>query len=171
MGQRITIEKWAENLEEVTIGRWVRVEGDTLRIGDILCEIITDKVTFEYTIEQPGTLSAIYAAEHSVVPVGYVIAFISEGGEPPDEDIPELNERLLAEHQERSEPDLELDLDAILGSAGGGRKTRAVPAARRMARQAGIELDDVAEWLGAPDRAITVEDVEGYIEQVGGADD
>jgi len=170
MGQRIAIEKWAENLEEVTIGQWVKSEGDTLEIGDILCEIITDKVTFEYTIEQPGTLSAVYAAEHSVVPVGYVIAFVSEGGEPPDEGIGELNERLLAEHQQRSEPDLELDLEAILGSAGGAKKTRAVPAARRLARQAGIDIDDVAQWLGTSDRAITVEDVESYIEQAGGAD-
>ena len=171
MGQRITIEKWAENLEEVTIGRWLCDPGDTLAVGDILCEIITDKVTFEYAIERPGTLAAVYAAEHSVVPVGYVIAYLSHAGEAPDVDIDASNERLLAEHQQKADVALELDLDAILSASGSGKKTRAVPAARRLARQAGVELAQIAAWLGNPQRALSVDDVESYLDQAGDRDD
>ena len=87
MGQRITIEKWAENLEEVTVARWLKTESEQIAAGEVLCEIITDKATFEYTVEDAGVVARIYAAERSVVPVGYVIAFIATAGEQPDPDI------------------------------------------------------------------------------------
>ena len=47
MGRIITIEKWAENLEEVTIGQWRKAEGEQVTNGEVLCEIIHAKVTYE----------------------------------------------------------------------------------------------------------------------------
>ena len=133
MGQRITIEKWAENLEEVTIGRWAKSLGERIGAGEVLCEIITDKVTFEYIVEEGGTLARIYAAERSVVPVGYVIAFIATAGEAPEPDIEAHNEMLIAQYQERTE--LDLDLADLLGESGlSTSRVRATPAARRLAR-------------------------------------
>ncbi len=168
MGQRITIEKWAENLEEVTVARWLRTEGEQIAAGEVLCEIITDKATFEYTVEEGGVVAMIYAAERSVVPVGYVIAFIATAGEQPDPDIKAHNEKLLAEHQQHAE----LDLDDILSAA--GKKTsrlRASPAARRLARQHEIDLKEVADWLAQNADVITEEHVQGYLSDKGGGND
>ncbi len=162
MGQRITIEKWAENLEEVTIGRWLKTEGDHIEAGEVLCEIITDKVTFEYTMEDAGTVAKIYASEASVIPVGYVIAFISAPGEEADPTIEQHNEATLTRYRRQAQPDL--DLDAILGAAKTKRpRRRATPAARRLARRSQIELQDVAEARAEPVDIITENHVREYL--------
>ncbi len=162
MGQRIVIEKWAENLEQVTIGQWFRAEGDRIEIGEVLCEIITDKVTFEYTMEDSGTVARIYAGEGSVLPIGYVIAFISTSGEDTDPAIEQHNEQILAQHREQTQADL--DLDAILGAANTGRsRRRATPPARRLARQNHVELQDVARAQPKPVDIITEEHVREYL--------
>ena len=162
MGQRIIIEKWAENLEEVTIGRWLKAEGDHIEAGEVLCEIITDKVTFEYTIEDAGTVARIYAPEASVIPVGYVIAFISAPSEDADPNIEQNNEELLARHRQQTQPDL--DLDAILGAAKSKRfRQRATPAARRLARRSQVELQDVAAARAEPVDTITEDHVREYL--------
>lgn len=168
MGQRITIEKWAENLEEVTVAGWLKTEGEDIAAGEVLCEIITDKATFEYTVEEGGVVARIYAAERSVVPIGYVIAFIATAGEQPDPDIEARNEKLLAERQQQAE----LDLDDVLSAA--SKKTsrvRATPAARRLARQHEIDLKQVADWLGEDADLITEEHVQGYLSDKGSGND
>jgi len=48
------------------------------------------------------------------------------------------------------------------GSAGAPGRVRAAPAARRLAREHGLSLAQVAEWLGA-DRPLSAEDVERYL--------
>ena len=165
MGELLRIEKWAENLEEVTIGRWLKAEGEQVAAGEPVCEIITEKVTFEYESPLTGTLRRIYASEKSVVPVGYVIAFIAADDEEPPPGIEEENQRLLEAHQ--AQVTLELNFDTArpvqASSARSSRRIRAVPAARRLARQHGISIADVAEALGITDRPITPEDVERYL--------
>lgn len=165
MNQRIIIEKWAENLEEVTIGRWLKQVGESVEAGEVLCEIITDKITFEYTPENSGTVLHIYAAEQSVVPVGYVIACTGDEGELPDPAIISENERLLAEHVQKTNRGLDLELEAILGSAL-AKKTgvRATPAARRIARQNSVSIEEIAAWLSENAEMVRDEDVEAYLQ-------
>ena len=83
MGQPVIIEKWAENLEEVTLSEWLKAEGDPVAVGESLCVIITQKVTFEYECQTEGYLCKQYAPEGSTLPVGYVLAWIGEPGEAP----------------------------------------------------------------------------------------
>ncbi len=162
MGELLRIEKWAENLEEVTIGRWLKAEGDPVAAGEPVCEIITEKVTFEYESPLTGTLRRIYAPEKSVVPVGYVIAFVAADDEEPPPGIEEQNQRLLEAHRAQVALDLNFDAPRAV-SARSSRRVRAVPAARRLARQHGISVADVAEALGITDRPVTPEDVERYM--------
>ncbi|MCD6351541.1 MAG: E3 binding domain-containing protein [Armatimonadetes bacterium] len=168
MGELLRIEKWAENLEEVTMGRWLKAEGEAVEAGDALCEIVTEKVTFEYECPVSGVLLKIYAPEKSVLPVGYVFAYVGEPSEKPPVEIEEENQRLLEAHAAKVR--LTVDLGEARKAAGdqrqaaAPRRVRAAPAARRLARQHGLSLADVAEWLGE-DRPLTVEDVERYLEQ------
>ena len=112
MGELIVIEKWAENLDEVTVNEWLVADGASFQEGDSLCEIITDKATFEYELDRDATLIKTYCKAKSVVPVGYIIGFIGEPGEVPPDDIETRNARLLAEHQAKAALDIGLELAA-----------------------------------------------------------
>ncbi len=163
MGLLITIEKWAENLDEATVSEWLKAEGDAIEAGEPLCEIITDKATFQYEPEEGGVVHRLYAAPKSTVPVGYAIAFIGERDEAPPAGVEEKNATLLAQHQQKAA--LELDLD--LPPRRSARRVRATPAARRAARNAGIELQDVAASIGE-NRPVTDADVADYLASMEG---
>ena len=164
MGTLIVIEKWAENLTEVTVNRWLKQEGDRVVEGDSLCEIITEKVTFEYEIEQAGVLRKIYCPAGSVVPVGYVIAFIGEPGEALPTDVGEGNARLIEDC--RTAVELDLDLEGVVDELSRLRAVpvRATPAARRLARQQQVDLAQVTKWIGES-RAVTEQDINKYLKQ------
>lgn len=164
MGHLLRVEKWAENLDEVTLNQWLKSEGNALHLGDSLCEIITDKATFEYEMEVEGTLRRVYATEKSVIPVGYAIAFVGEPEEALPEGVEAENEALLTQHQAAAKLDLDLKLD--LSQRLQAKRVRATPAARRVARESGVELDQVAQWL-QEDRPVDEADVRGYLEARG----
>lgn len=165
MGQLLAIEKWAENLEEVTLSKWLVQEGDTLAAGDSLCEMITDKMTFEYEMEEGGTLRKAYCPEKSVLPIGYVFAFVGEPTEVLPEGIEDRNAQLLAEHTQKAALELTLELPAGAARRGTAtapdRRVRATPAARRVARERGVTVEDVAAWRGTGE-PVTEADVEAF---------
>ncbi|WP_298305161.1 pyruvate dehydrogenase complex E1 component subunit beta [uncultured Erythrobacter sp.] len=70
-------------MEEGTLARWLKVEGDTIEPGDIIAEIETDKATMEFEAIDDGVLSKILVAEGTEnVAVGTVIAHMEgEGAE------------------------------------------------------------------------------------------
>jgi pyruvate/2-oxoglutarate dehydrogenase complex dihydrolipoamide acyltransferase (E2) component len=57
--------------------RWIKAPGDTVRKGEPIAEIETDKVTIELEAPASGVLSAVTAQEGDVVPVGHTIAQIA----------------------------------------------------------------------------------------------
>src|SRR5205823_11719642 len=69
-------------MEEGTLAKWIVKEGDTVKSGDILAEIETDKATMEFEAVDEGTIAKILVAEGTDgVKVGAVIALIAEEGE------------------------------------------------------------------------------------------
>ena len=69
-------------MEEGTLAKWLVKEGDTVKSGDILAEIETDKATMEYEAIDEGTIAQILVAEGTDnVKVGTVIATIMAEGE------------------------------------------------------------------------------------------
>ena len=151
MGELLLVEKWAENLEEVTLSRWLVAEGDAVAAGDPLCEMITDKLTFEYEAQTAGVLRKQYCPENSVLPVGYAFAFLGDADEPLPQDVEQQNRALLEQHRARAVLDLDLDLFADAPPAKApspASHVRASPAARRVARELGVTVEAVAETLG-----------------------
>ena len=63
--------------------RWMKAPGDTVRKGEPILEIETDKVTVEIEAPASGILSSVTAQEGDVVPVGQTIALIAAPGEAP----------------------------------------------------------------------------------------
>ncbi|MEO1731565.1 MAG: pyruvate dehydrogenase complex E1 component subunit beta [Pseudomonadota bacterium] len=69
-------------MEEGTLAKWLKAEGDTIEPGDIIAEIETDKATMEFEAIDEGVLSKILIAEGTEnVAVGTVIAMIEGEGE------------------------------------------------------------------------------------------
>ena len=68
-------------MEEGTVTRWVKQEGDTVKAGDVILEITTDKLTSEVESEHDGVLLKIVAQEGEDVPVKGILAYIGEAGE------------------------------------------------------------------------------------------
>ncbi|KEO87234.1 pyruvate dehydrogenase [Erythrobacter sp. JL475] len=76
-------------MEEGTLARWLKSEGDTIEPGDIIAEIETDKATMEFEAIDEGVLSKILVAEGTEnVAVGTVIAYMEgegdDAGEAPE---------------------------------------------------------------------------------------
>jgi len=160
---KIQIEKLDANIDEVTIGRWLKAEGEEVVEEEPLVEIITDKATFEWPCPGAGVLRRIVAMPKSVVPVGYTVALIGAGDEPlPDVDAENqtLLDRLAAAREAEVMVAVHKKPEGKLRPLGRSDRVRATPAARRLAEQHGINLADLTPADG---KAVTERDVEAYL--------
>jgi 2-oxoglutarate dehydrogenase E2 component (dihydrolipoamide succinyltransferase) len=67
-----------ESITEVTVAAWIKKDGDTVALDDVLCELESDKATFELPAEAAGVLR-IVAQTGDVLPIGATIARIETG--------------------------------------------------------------------------------------------
>ncbi|MCU0470474.1 MAG: 2-oxoglutarate dehydrogenase complex dihydrolipoyllysine-residue succinyltransferase [Arcicella sp.] len=74
----IKVPAVGESITEVTISTWSKKEGDSVKMDEVLCELESDKATFELPAEAAGTLH-IVAAEGTTLPIGAVVATITVG--------------------------------------------------------------------------------------------
>ncbi|HVF11151.1 MAG TPA: biotin/lipoyl-containing protein [Abditibacteriaceae bacterium] len=164
---RIVIPQAFENMEEATIGAWLKAEGDEVRAGDALCELITEKTTFDLPAAAEGVLRRIVAPEKSIVPVGFIIGLIGD----PAEVLPAVDAENAALQQTASEagstptetlsvPAVRVEPPARSAATGAGSRIRATPAARRAARELDVALEDVAAAF--PGKVIGEEDVMSF---------
>lgn len=68
-------------MEEGTVTRWVKQEGDAVKAGEVILEITTDKLTSEVESGYDGILLKIIAQEGEDIPVKGLLAYIGEAGE------------------------------------------------------------------------------------------
>src|SRR4051795_2401278 len=74
----VTMPRLGDDMEQGTIARWLKSDGDEIATGDDLVEIETDKATETYEAEDEGVLE-IVAGQGDTVSVGEVIARLGEG--------------------------------------------------------------------------------------------
>src|SRR5688500_4469948 len=94
----VAMPRLSDSMEEGTILKWLKSDGDEVSKGEELVEIETDKANMTYEADQDGTLS-IVAQEGDTLPVGETIARIGEG----DGAAPAKEEEPAAEQQEGGE--------------------------------------------------------------------
>lgn len=137
---RIIIPQLDANLVDVTVTRWRKHVGDTVAAGEGLAELTTDKAVYELEAPAAGTLLAVYAAEKSVVPTGYIVGLIGAAGEE-DAGAEIENEEMMAAYRGPSA--------APAPSRDRGARVRATPRARRLAQEKGVDLAKVQAETGA----------------------
>ncbi len=152
-------------MEKGNLAKWLKKEGDAVKSGDILAEIETDKATMEVEAVDEGVLAKIVVPEGtSDVPVNDVIAVLAaegedpkavsvSGGTPANEARKEAaKEPAKAEAPKAEEPKAEparAEAPAPAAKAGpapvaDGYRVFASPLARRLAKEAGIDIAAIA---------------------------
>src|SRR4051794_18803195 len=82
MPTNILMPALSPTMEKGNLARWLKKEGDTIKSGDIIAEIETDKATMEYEAVDEGTLAKIVVPEGTQdVAVNAVIAVLAGEGE------------------------------------------------------------------------------------------
>jgi pyruvate/2-oxoglutarate dehydrogenase complex dihydrolipoamide acyltransferase (E2) component len=167
MAAKVRMPRIDANVDEGTVGKWLVSPGDLVAVGDPLCEIITDKASFELEADCAGVFRKAVVAEKSVVPVGFVIALLGEADDERLPDVGKENAAVMLAYQESL-------LCGVRPAGDSGEReadpptadsVRATPAARMLARREGVSLDRLAQRL---DRVIQKADVEREIEKLRG---
>ena len=91
MAEVIKMPKMSDTMEEGVIAAWLVKVGDSVKSGDILAEVETDKATMELESYEDGVLLHIGVEEQEAVPVDGVIAIIGEKGENIKELLESIN--------------------------------------------------------------------------------
>ena len=81
MATEIKMPQLGLTMEEGTVERWLKAEGDPVKAGEPLLEITTDKLTNEVAAETDGVLLKIVAQEGADVPVKGLLGYIGQPGE------------------------------------------------------------------------------------------
>ncbi len=158
--EKIVLPRLFENMEEGTIGRWLVRVGEVVSVGTPLCELITEKTTLELPSEVAGTVRQLVAPEKAVVPPGFVLALVGQ----EDEDLIDVsaeNAALQSTPIEVPTPVASpIETPAAPSSAGG--RLRATPAARRAAKELGVDLELVAQKFAG--KVLSEDDVKRFAE-------
>ena len=81
MAQIITMPRLSDTMTEGVVATWLKKVGDTIKTGDILAEIETDKATMEFESFHDGVLLHIGIQEGQSAPVDSLLAIIGKSGE------------------------------------------------------------------------------------------
>jgi pyruvate/2-oxoglutarate dehydrogenase complex dihydrolipoamide acyltransferase (E2) component len=81
VAETVGMPKLGLTMETGAVGAWLVAEGDEVTAGQVIAEIVTEKITYELEAETAGVVLKILLAEEEEVPVGTPIAVIGRPGE------------------------------------------------------------------------------------------
>ncbi|GEN85720.1 2-oxoglutarate dehydrogenase complex dihydrolipoyllysine-residue succinyltransferase [Oceanobacillus sp. FSL W8-0428] len=141
--QEIKIPELAESITEGTIAEWLVKEGDKVEKGDAIVELETDKVNVEVNSEFTGVITEIISTEGEDVSVGDIIGKLDENGEAgaSSGDEESKKEEEAPKEEPKKEPAVENKQETASEQNNGN--VIASPAARKRARELGIDLSEV----------------------------
>lgn len=181
MLKEITMPAGGQTTDTSVVGTWLVKQGDKVKRGDPLLEIETDKATLTVESFAKGTVLAILVEEGDQASAGDVIAYIGE-----ESDLPELEKRLKGEKAEAPEEAGTQKSSPQAAAAGeeaeyqpidpsspvryvSGKEDlgeiKAMPNAKKIAREQQVSLRDVAEFAGKS--ILKRQDVQAYLDQEG----
>jgi pyruvate dehydrogenase E2 component (dihydrolipoamide acetyltransferase) len=169
MSIEIKMPALSPTMEEGTLAKWLVKEGDTVKSGDLMAEIETDKATMEFEAVDEGVIAKILVAEGTDnVKVGTVIAIIAAEGEdastasaaptPAAAPAPKAEEKKAEAAPAPAAAPTPAPAPAQAAAASGER-VKASPLAKRVAAEKGVDLAGVTG--SGPNGRIVKADIEG----------
>lgn len=147
MVAKVVMPRLSLTMKEGTVGKWYKKEGQTVEKGEPLAEVVSEKATYDLESPATGILRKIVVEEGVDVPVNALLALVTGSDEPL------LNAETISEKPQGIESEKEA-------------RAVASPAAKRLAREYGIDLSTVKG--GGPDGRIVEDDVRQLIENKSG---
>ncbi|MGR6761483.1 2-oxoglutarate dehydrogenase complex dihydrolipoyllysine-residue succinyltransferase [Paenibacillus sp. T2-29] len=147
----IIVPAMGESITEGTISKWLVKEGDSVGQGDVLLELETDKVNLEISAEEAGVVQKILRQEGDTVVIGEAVGLIGSGsgveatgaGEAAATQAPEAPSVATSPTSvESGGKAVEKSAPPIPSNSDGNGQT-ASPSARKLARERGIDLEQV----------------------------
>ncbi len=150
MATKIVMEALSPTMEEGTVVKWHKSEGDTVKSGETLAEVETDKAIMELIARGDGVLRRIFTGEGIAVDVGSLIGVIGSA----DEDVSNIGPTPVGDSPATPSPtetpsapsqttgsDTAIDHPTVQPSDG---RVKASPLARRLATERGLDLANVS---------------------------
>ena len=154
MPTNVLLPQWGMNMQDGTLLKWLKNEGDVVEEGDSLVEIETAKINSDLESPASGVIAHILVSEGSTVDVGTVLAIIAA----PGEDVPRPSQKPAT--PAKSNP-ASGQAPTKQTASGFTSEMQIVPAARRLAQQEGINLATVNG--SGPNGRILLEDIQSAI--------
>ena len=152
MAQEIVLPQWGMEMQDATVVKWLKQEGDPVQEGEPLVELETAKIATELESIASGVVAHILVPEGATVPIRTVLAIVAAPGEqvarPPGAAPSGTAARATA--------------PAASSRSAAPVAPQVVPAARRLAQERGIDLAQV-QGTG-PGGRILIEDVQKALE-------
>jgi 2-oxoglutarate dehydrogenase E2 component (dihydrolipoamide succinyltransferase) len=160
MATKVLVPRLGEGVDELTIVKWLKNEGDPVKEMESLLEVETDKVVTEIPSPATGIVLKIDVPENTAARVGEVMAWIGQEGEsvsvPSD---PVSGKPAL---KVESQPSTELSMVRGLSSVAASKSGFISPVVRKIAAEQHVDLSRV-QGTGV-NRRITKQDILAYIE-------
>jgi 2-oxoglutarate dehydrogenase E2 component (dihydrolipoamide succinyltransferase) len=87
MGIQVKVPTVGESISEVTIANWLKKDGDTVKLDEVIAELESDKATFELTAPSAGVLK-IVKQQGETVPIGELLCEIESNGQAVKQEQP-----------------------------------------------------------------------------------
>jgi pyruvate dehydrogenase E2 component (dihydrolipoamide acetyltransferase) len=170
MAEVINMPRLSDTMEEGTLAKWFKKVGDSVKEGEILAEIETDKATMEFESFHDGVLLHIGIDEGSTAPVDSIIAVIGSKGEDissiikgsntakeepkpevkeepkpevKEEPKPEVKEEPKPEVKEEPKPEVKEEIKSAVVSNESTDRILISPLARKLADEKGIDIKSI----------------------------
>jgi pyruvate dehydrogenase E2 component (dihydrolipoamide acetyltransferase) len=160
----VRMPKLSDTMTEGTVVKWHKKVGDTVKAGDLLAEIETDKATMDFESFQSGVLIYRGVEEGKSATVDSVLAILGKGNEDVQSILASLQSSPASSKNEKStvsektEPSQQVSVSTPVE----GERIKASPLARALAKEKGIDLKKV-KGTGEGGRIIKA-DIENYKE-------
>lgn len=156
----IKVPELAESITEGTIAQWVKKVGDRVEKGEFIVELETDKVNAEIISEEAGVLKQILAEEGDTVLVGQVIAVVEAGEGAAPAPAAKEEAPAAAPAPAKEEAPKAAAPAPVATEETSGERVIASPAARKLAREKGIDLAAISPV--DPQGRVRVQDVAAH---------
>ncbi len=194
MLQKVILPQLGQTMEEGTIEKWHKKEGDTVSKGDVLFDLTTDKATLEVEAFAEGILKVILVEEGATVPVNDLVAIVGDEQDKVPEDLSSLAEEdgesddsALLDGDGSSEDDIAEKQKATAGASGKAQTVESPdagtgvspqqterlfisPRARKIAEENHVAAEALRGRGSGPDGRIVEKDVRKYLKLLDAGD-